>query len=210
MERTLFRLTQFNNPIWDTKNLPQSIGRYNPPELEIPVHYFSLHPLTPWAELLRFNYLNAAEVRQSFEDDMFTSNLWYGIYNCSNTEEITFDTASNFNLCPEDLISDSYRACHNFVYNFIHLKKEAVSITVPSAALPGTQNLVIFGELEKAPYEFSKTDTNSIYIQPAAVQATFPKGIVEHVRFKQAAHLGYKMWQNNLTYTLNSITLESP
>ena len=50
MEVVTFRLANYETPLWSVENF--SAGRYNDADSGY-TQYLSLHPLTPWAELLR-------------------------------------------------------------------------------------------------------------------------------------------------------------
>ena len=50
MELVAFRLANYETPLWAVENF--SGGRYNAAGSGF-TQYLSLHPLTPWAELLR-------------------------------------------------------------------------------------------------------------------------------------------------------------
>jgi hypothetical protein len=50
MDLIAFRLANYETPMWAVKNF--SAGRYNDADSGF-TQYLSLHPLTPWAEILR-------------------------------------------------------------------------------------------------------------------------------------------------------------
>ena len=95
-------------------------------------------PLTPWAEMLRNLNLRTADearamrlpiwaIRVSLDDDPL---------------EIDFATAVDYRLEAEDQVADDHAACRALGAMLAFGKPS--SILVPSAALPGTRNLVIF------------------------------------------------------------------
>ena len=63
---------------------------------------------------------------------------------------IGFEEAAEHGLRPGDLVSDDHRACHRLADRL--RAAGAPGAIVPSAALPGTENVVLFGERAAAPY----------------------------------------------------------
>jgi hypothetical protein len=134
MEIVAFRLANYETPLWSVENF--SAGRYNTAGSGF-TQYLSLHPLTPWAELLRNEDRRARErailmryplwaIRAQIADEPFA---------------LTFDNAPQYGLAPEDLVGDDHGACRALAEAFRSGGTSA--FTAPSAALPGTTNLII-------------------------------------------------------------------
>ena len=61
--------------------------------------------------------------------------------------DVTYDWACDWDqVAPEDLVSDDLYPCQLFAD---WARERYVALQVPSAALPGTQNLVVFGSRER-------------------------------------------------------------
>src|SRR3954469_463924 len=104
MELVGFRLANYETPLWSVENF--SAGRYNDADAGF-TQYLSLHPLTPWAELLRNEDRRTRErallmryplwaLRLQLEDEPF---------------ELTFENAGRFGLSPGDLVADDHGPC---------------------------------------------------------------------------------------------------
>lgn len=134
MEILTFRLANYETPLWSVENF--AVGRYNTADSGI-TQYLSLHPLTPWAELLRNEDRRTRDravlmryplwaVRAQIQDEPFA---------------LTFDNAPDFGLDPGDLVADEQSPCRALAQAFRDGGPK--SFTAPSAALPGTVNLIV-------------------------------------------------------------------
>jgi len=133
---TTFRLAAYETPLWAIENF--SAGRYNDVG-DGATQYLSLHPMTPWAELLRNERRRSAEAALQLRLPLWTIKL---DLNRAPTE-ITFDNASAHGLTADDLVADDESACRDFARKFRSDPDGPRALLVPSAALPGTQNLVL-------------------------------------------------------------------
>jgi RES domain-containing protein len=131
----VYRACGYETPLWSFPNISEA--RWNRPGTW-PAQYLSLHPMTPWAEMLRNLHLQTPDeardlrlpvwaIRVSLDDDPL---------------QIDFSTVGNYGLSPEDLVADDRSACQALAEEFV--RSGQTSIVVPSAALPGTRNLVMF------------------------------------------------------------------
>lgn len=64
---------------------------------------------------------------------------------------VGFEQAHEYQLDPDDLVADDDTACQRLGGRLL-AEQAAVALEVPSAALPGTRNLVIFGARAASPY----------------------------------------------------------
>ena len=162
--------------------------RFNKP-LMGPVQYWSLHPLTPWAEILRGQGMRtpdeAAEIRQ---------RLWVARFEV-DADHLTFDTAATFNLEPQQLIDDDFGACQELGERRLNLELPN-AITVPSAALPGTKNLVVFGPLVRSPYSMEALSPDDVPASIAADHARPPESLLPLVRHVGDPHDEYLAWKS--------------
>ena len=134
MEVVAFRLANYETPLWSVENF--SAGRYNAADSGF-TQYLSLHPLTPWAELLR------NEDRRTRERAvMMRYPLWaIRVQLRGEPFGLSFDNASDFGLAAGDLVADDHGPCRALADTFRAGGPKA--FTAPSAALPGTINLVV-------------------------------------------------------------------
>lgn len=133
-ELVAFRLANYETPLWSVENF--AAGRYNHADSGF-TQYLSLHPLTPWAELLR------NEDRRTRQRALMMRYPLWAIRAQLSAEPLglTFDTALEHGLTPAQLVGDDHGPCRALADR---LRRGGVSaFTAPSAALPGTTNLVV-------------------------------------------------------------------
>lgn len=138
-----YRLSSWESPV---RTEPSRLdGRYHRAgELE-PTQYFCLHPLGPWAELMRARDLRTREQLLAVRE-----RTWAAVLDVEGFVRIGFDEASDHGLRPSDLVSTDYRACQRLADRMRALG--VPGMIVPSAALPGTENVVVLGARVAAPY----------------------------------------------------------
>lgn len=130
-----FRAADYETPLWAFPNL--SSGRYNVGGRPPATQYLSLHPMTPWAELLR-----NLDLRDGGAASELRVAIWVIRLELEDVPvEITFDNVARYSLAPEDLVSDDRAACQRLARALDDLGVGA--FTAPSAALPGATNLVV-------------------------------------------------------------------
>jgi RES domain-containing protein len=188
---TCYRLAAWDTPL---SVLPsRRPGRYNHAG-EGPTQYLALHPLTPWAELLRFDGRRTED-----EADELRPPLWSVRVTLEpeRTVELTFDNAPAWGLNPEDLVSDTRGATQALAAGMRSDPSGPTALVVPSAALPGTRNLVLLGAHVKVEYDQSPVDDGDIGTALAAMQARAPRGLVGAVHHRDAGinHAGLEAWR---------------
>jgi RES domain-containing protein len=179
-----WRVANWDTPFWIGPN--REASRFNALG-EGPVQYWSLHPLTPLAEYLRGQGI--AGVERLLE---LRLRLWVASFDVQ-IETIGFDNASDHGLEPEDLISDDYSACHAFGSACL-AGNGPQAIDVPSAALPGTRNLVLFGPLVASPFNVQPVDDVDAPTTVAAEGAHPLEGLLTHVRHVGGPHPEFHAW----------------
>ena len=131
-----FRLAAYETPLWAVENFAP--GRYNDAG-DGATQYLSLHPMTPWAELLRNQHR-----RTAFAALQLRLPLWsIKVELADPPTEIGFADAAGYGLSADDLVSDDQNACRALARRFRSDPDGPRALLVPSAALPGTQNLVL-------------------------------------------------------------------
>lgn len=143
MIRTVFRLAAWDTPWWVNPN--RNPGRFN--RVGQTTQYLCMHPLGPWAEFVR------REGIENLDDLAFSRHrIWAARIDLTDAVEITWDNAkSEFDIEPDALVSDEHSTCQNL--GDLLRAKDVSTLIVPSAALPGTRNVVLFGPRVIAPYE---------------------------------------------------------
>ena len=96
-------------------------------------------------------------------------------------------------LRPGDLVSDDLRACQRLADRL--RAAGAPGAIVPSAALPGTDNLVLFGERAAAPYGVDPLSPVDVPAAITADRARPPLGLLGRVRLRGAPHAALEAWR---------------
>lgn len=131
-------------------------GRYHD-DGSLPTHYFALHPLGPLAELARKDGL------RTWDDMLETeARVWAVRVIIQKSDDLLVVTPSNamttLGVEPFALIDDAYSECQRVAQAGRDNIDTAKIWQVPSAALPGTDNLVIFGDRQGIDYDVKITD----------------------------------------------------
>jgi RES domain-containing protein len=162
-------------------------GRFNHANEESPTQYLCLHPLGPFAELMRANDLRRLEQVLDVR-----ARTWALEVVTDGLPEVAFGDASDFGVEARDLVADDHGACRELARR---LREQVVGLIVPSAALPGTRNVVLFGAHVAVPYQQEPVSAVDI---PASVTAEGGRplsSLVEVVRFRGEPHPALEAWE---------------
>jgi RES domain len=185
-----YRFAAYSTPL---RTVPASqAGRFNRITDAQPTQYVSLHPLGPLAELMRNADLRSAEQVRAVR-----MRTWALDIPLDDLPEITFDTADLYDIEPRELVADDQEACRELAQR---LRVESPGAIVPSAALPGTRNVVLFGPRVAAPYLTEPVSTLDI---PASITADAGRPLVSLlslVRFLGDAHPALEAWKESTSF----------
>jgi hypothetical protein len=186
-ELVAFRLANYETPLWAVENF--AAGRYNDAFAGY-TQYLSLHPLTPWAELLR------NEDRRTRERSLLMRYpLWALRLRLADAPlALTFDNAAEFGLDPEDLVADDHGPCRALAARF--RAGGPSSFLAPSAALPGTTNLVVLEPRVLTFWSAEPVDEQDWPGSLAAQDGRCPEGLWElvHYRATGTPHAAFSAW----------------
>jgi hypothetical protein len=181
----VFRSANHDTPLWVDPN--RWAFRYNRAG-EGPTQYFSLHPLGCLAEYLRAQGLRTeAELTQRFV------RVWAVKIDLRHSGKLDLTNAQAFGLRPYDLVSDDHGPCQDWASGVRTDPSTPKTWLVPSAALPGTENVIVFGPRVMSPFSIAPQDP--ALDTPATTIGDFsslPTFLLSHVRFKGQRHLGYE------------------
>ena len=190
----MYRAAAYHTPLWIEPNVMD--GRFNR-RGEGPVQYLCLHPLGPLAEAVRRlpDGLDPAEIRRP---------VWaLRLPDDAPVETVGFDQAERWGIDAYSLVCppNGYAECHDLA-DTLRTQDEPPMLRVPSAALPGTWNLVVFGPRVLAPYMPDPIDPLlDVPSAPAAVAARALDELVGMVRpLGQLAHAAYDAWKVGESY----------
>jgi hypothetical protein len=194
MEFVTFRLANYETPLWTVENF--SAGRYNSADAGV-TQYLSLHPLTPWAELLR------NEDRRTRERVLLMRYpLWaIRVQLAGPPLELTFESAGDHGLTPENLVADDQGPCRSLAARVREARTQ--SFTAPSAALPGTTNLIVLEPRVITGWNQIPFDATDWPGSLAAQDGRCPEGLWDHVHFRAAApgtHAELEAWERGATF----------
>jgi RES domain-containing protein len=192
-ESVAFRAAGYETPLWAVPNV--SGARYNHAG-SVPTQYLSLHPMTPWAELLRnLDSQTAAEARA------MRVEIWaIRIALADDPVDVTFDTAPSFGLAPEDLVADDQGPCRAAAAAMFTAGTR--SFFAPSAALPGTTNLIVLEPAVVTDYHVEPVDPEDWPTAMLAQNGRCPEGLWDHVHYKHVTieHPALLAWRGGTDY----------
>jgi RES domain-containing protein len=198
VELVTFRAAAYETPLWAISNPP---GRYNRDGAGA-TQYLSLHPMTPWAELLR-----AEDLRTRDEAFALRAPLWaIKVVLDDPPEEITFDNAGDYGLDPQLLVSDDWDACQALGEG---LRGTTTALIAPSAALPGTRNLVVLSPAVVVPYESEPIDREDLPTALTTQDGQCAGGLWDlvHYRGAEVTHAALEAWSSGDDYLFEEPTV---
>ena len=159
------------------------------------MQYFCLHPLGPLAEAVRRlpHGLDPAEIRRP---------VWALRLPDGPIETVGFQEAHDLSMDPSSLVGPpaGYAECQRLADTFLE-QHDPPMLRVPSAALPGTWNLIVFGQRVLAPYSPEPLDRLDVPGAPAAVDARALSELLALVRpLDEPAHPALAAWEAGEEY----------
>jgi hypothetical protein len=178
-----FRVAAWRRPLRsEPSRLP---GRFHAATDAEATQYLCLHPLGPWAEFLR-----AEDLRDT---ELVAQRVWVARVALEAVTRVGFADATDHGLRPGDLVSDDHRACRRLA---ARLRAGGASgLIVPSAALPGTENLVLFGPRVSSPWTLAALGPLDVPAGLTAHGARPPAGFERFVRYRGDPHGGLEAWR---------------
>lgn len=181
-----YRLASFATPLRTiSDSRPGRFHRGDEPE---PTQYLSLHPLGPLAELMRVN-----DLRSDAQLATVRIRTWALDLEVADLEEITFDNAAGHGIEAAELVGEDRSACQALAAEL--RSRRLPGLIVPSAALPGTRNVVLFGARVAAPYLTKPVSSLDIPASITAEDGRPPTSLSEIVRFRRDSHAAIDAWR---------------
>lgn len=152
--------------------------------------YLALHPLGPAAEVV-----TRAFPRQVAPEDVATLqlDLWAVAVEDEGLLHVGFADADDHGIEPEALVGDDYGPTQTWADNLRALGIPGV--VVPSAALPGTENLVLFGPRVLHPYLWPATGAVEVRTGHLSDAARAPAEVLDVARWPGEPHLALERWR---------------
>ena len=195
-----FRAANYWRALWRQPNPP---ARFNHTG-DGPTQYLALHPLGPWAELVRtaaragFSNLPALAME-------IQARTWVLKVDISELPRLDFDTAADFGLAPEDVVADDQSRCRDLGQR---LRAEERGIVYVSAALPGTWNVVLFGEYWESPFDIRPLSLHDVPTSVSADRGGILITLLDRVRLPGQLHSALEAWRLNIDLTFDEPSFE--
>lgn len=184
----VYRATSYDVPLWVNPN--RLDGRWNLAG-DGCTQYVCLDSEAPFAEKLR-----AENLRTEAESRTFSTTLWQlRIDEGAIVDYRTFEQASDVGFSPEALVDDDHERCQAEAQWLKSLG--ARGVLSPSAALPGTTNLTLFGPRSPIAWNTTVKLASSIPTQRLST-GNAPAGLVSRVRYYGDAHADLIQYQSSL------------
>jgi len=183
-----YRVSAYDTPCAPSPS--RRTGRWGVAGGEV-VNYWSTHPYGAWAEVYRYDGTDSTTIYGT------SQRLWVGRFDPSGIVDLTAPEASDWGLCAADLVDDDWSACHAAARKMREAGVNA--IRAPSAALPGADNLVLFGQ--RIPIEFDGVVEDPEIELPCAVAADASIGVpdvLSLVRYKGTPWIAHERVRQSL------------
>jgi RES domain-containing protein len=183
---TAYRLATYATPLRTVA--ARQAARYHTKDDSSPTQYLCLHPLGPFAEFLRAHDLQRAD-----QMAQISQRVWALRVDLTGVQHVGFDDAAQQGLDAGDLVADDYSACQQLASR---LRRRGVrGMAVPSAALPGTRNLVLFGARVASPYLVDPVSSLDIPGSMTADRGRPPESLPARVCFAGGRHAELESWR---------------
>lgn len=190
-QHVAWRAAARDTPLWARPN--RRAGRYNDAG-EDATQYLALHPLTPWAELLRFGRITEPDGLVQLRPPVWALRVHLE----REPLRLDFDTAGAHGLRPEDLVGDDHGPCRRLAARLRADPDGPRALIAPSAALPGTENLVLLGSRLAVGYLTEPIDERDVPVSLVAQDGRAPEGLAGLVHHVGAPHehAGLAAWRD--------------
>lgn len=194
MNFTVFRHAAYDTPWW--ANPSSRSGRFNRARQDI-TQYLCLHPLGPAAEMLRHNVGPAGNPHDVI------LNLWTATVELDDVARVDFDDSAGYGCTPDELVGDDYASTQSLADR---IRASGVrAMVVPSAALPGTHNLILFGERVLHPYLWQPLAPEEVPTGHLADGARVAAELPRYVRWFGSEHGALEQWKTTGRYELRQV-----
>jgi RES domain-containing protein len=204
MELVCYRASSFPTAVRSRRHRPDSAGRYHQPGSPA-TQYFSLHPMGPWAEMIRNQRCETLEDALEIRLPMWAIRLVLS----TRPATIDFDAAeAGRTLLPvsgRDLTDDDPTICRALAQAHREERRGEKVLRVPSAALPGTENIVILGGRRMIEYAIEPIRPIQVPAAAAAVDARPPRDLFRLVRRRGTPDPAYDAWRRGEDHAVPEI-----
>jgi RES domain len=180
IERVVYRATSYDVPVRVADN--RRSGRWNLAGSGT-VQYTCLDTEAPFAEMLRHENLRTEADAATYRTTLWQMRVNEGIV----VDYSTFAKAESAGFPAEALVDDDHEYCQREAQRLFSLG--AGGVVSPSAALPGSVNLTLFGQRVPIQWSANVEISRAIPVQRIATGQP-PEGLVSRVRYFGETHSG--------------------
>jgi RES domain len=178
VDTIVYRATSYDVPVRVAEN--RRAGRWNFAHTGT-AQYTCLDVEAPFAEMLRHE-----DLRSEAEASTYRTTLWQLRVNEGVVVDYSsFEKAEAAGFPPEALVDDDHEACQREAQRLFSLG--AGGVLSPSAALPGSVNLTLFGQRVPIRWDAHVQISTAIPVQRLATGQP-PQGLVSRVRYYGESH----------------------
>jgi RES domain-containing protein len=175
-----YRTTTYDVPLWVEPN--RRDGRWNIAGQGC-TQYVCLDPEAPFAEVLRHENL-----RTEAEAATYRTTLWQArLDEAAVVDYGSFEKAESAGFPPEALVEDDYERCQAEASWLVG--RGVAGVLSPSAALPDSVNLTVFGPRVEVGWNTERRLTSQMPVQRLQNSAP-PVGLTSRVRYFGEVHAG--------------------
>jgi RES domain-containing protein len=178
LQARVYRATSYDVPLRVAAN--RRSGRWNLAGSGS-VQYLCLDAQAPFAEKIRHEELRTEEEAATYKVSLWELEVNEGVV----VDYSTFEKAEDAGFPPEALVDDDHEQCQSEAQRLMSLG--ATGVLSPSAALPGSTNLTLFGQRVEVRWGAEAGVASAVPAQKI-VTGHPPPGLVERVRFFGEAH----------------------
>jgi RES domain-containing protein len=176
----VYRTTTYDVPLWVEAN--RRDGRWNIAGRGC-TQYFCEDPEAPFAQALRHENLRTEE-----EAAMYRTSLWQArVDEAAVVDYSTFERADAAGFPPEALVEDDYERCQAEADWLVG--HGVTALLSPSAALPGSVNVTVFGDRVEVSWSTERRLTSQMPVQRLSMGSP-PPGLTARVRYFGESHEG--------------------
>lgn len=192
-EVVAYRHAAYDTPWW--ANPSSRSGRFHRAG-EQTTQYLCVHPLGPAAEMLR-QLVEPGDDPEDFRLNL-RLNLWAVRVNAASMMRVGFGDSDRYGIPPDALVGDDHLPTQALADTI--RATGAAGIIVPSAALPGTENLVLFGP--RLTFDYLGEPIGDVDVPTGHVTADARPAaeVLALVRLRGAPHPSLVQWRAFGTY----------
>lgn len=176
--RIAYRATSYDVPLWVSPN--RRSGRWNIAGEQC-AQYLCLDAEAPFAEIVRHEDLRTAEAMSHYRTTIWQLQVQEGAV----VDYSSFELAEAAGFEAQALVEDDHERCQAEARRLI--AEGARGLLSPSAALPGSTNLTLFGPRVCVPWNITTALASSVRAQPLATGHP-PSDLTGRVRYFGQPH----------------------